>query len=174
MRITAAGRVAIGTTNPTHGLSMCTSATVDCQGRANSFISTSDGRLKGERENIVDAIEVIRKFQPMYYRWLKTGSDEEGNLTFTDEAYGKRDVGFAAQDVYKILPEAVFKPEDDSKDVWGMNYDRIVPVLVQGMQDQQDMIEDQQRQIDELREEIKSVRALVENHIAADSAKASN
>jgi predicted RNase H-like nuclease (RuvC/YqgF family) len=70
----------------------------------------------------------------------------------------KNEIGLVAQDVYAIIPEAVTVPEDENTDLWSMDYDKLVPVLIKGMQEQQEQIESQQSQIDELSEMISEMK----------------
>jgi len=65
------------------------------------------------------------------FRWMK--HDEWFNL------------GFIAQDVQNIIPESV--RYDESNDIFLMEYSAIIPVLVEGMKEQQTIIKDQQSAI---------------------------
>jgi hypothetical protein len=46
-----------------------------------------------------------------------------------------------------------------------MSYDKLVPVLIKGMQEQQSIIESQQREIDELRALYETLRVAMETII---------
>lgn len=59
-----------------------------------------------------------------------------------------------AQALYKVIPEAVSKPEDESKDLWAVDYTRIIPVLVKSVQQQQKIIEDQNKVIAEMQKDL--------------------
>jgi hypothetical protein len=58
-------------------------------------------------------------------------------------------LGFLAQDLEKILPEVVQKWQisEDCKDARSVDYMRVVPVLVEAIKEQQQIIENQQSQI---------------------------
>ena len=43
----------------------------------------------------------------------------------------KNKIGFLSQDVYKVIPEVVVY--DDSTDIYGICYERIIPVLVEAI-----------------------------------------
>ena len=58
-------------------------------------------------------------------------------------------LGFIAQDVQKVVPEAV--SYDAENDVYSMNYSAIIPLLVEGMKEQQSMIKAQQKEIEKLK-----------------------
>jgi hypothetical protein len=64
-------------------------------------------------------------------------------------------LGFIAQEVESIVPEAV--RYDEVNDIYSMEYTAIIPVLVEAMKEQQETIEElklmltqQQKQIEEL------------------------
>ena len=81
------------------------------------------------------------KMQAVQYNW-KTNPTED------------LQIGFLAQDIQKIIPEAVVEPANG--DPLGMKYAELIPVLVKGMQEQQKLIENQQKQIDELHRLLKA------------------
>ena len=63
-------------------------------------------------------------------------------------------LGFIAQDVLQIVPEAV--DYDEVNDVYSMSYTSIIPLLVEAMKEQQLQIDKQQTEIEELKEQIKN------------------
>jgi predicted RNase H-like nuclease (RuvC/YqgF family) len=68
----------------------------------------------------------------------------------------KKDIGLIAQEVYELIPEAVLKPEDESIDIWTMNYPKLIPVLIKAIQEQQEQIENLQKDNQELKTENKT------------------
>ncbi len=65
--------------------------------------------------------------------------------------------------VAKVLPEAVDKPENESKELWGVNYDLIIPVLVKALQEQMQEIENLKDMNRQLHSEVETLKAQVEN-----------
>ena len=53
-----------------------------------------------------------------------------------------------AQEVQKLFPELVKENKDG---VLAVNYSGLIPVLIEGMKEQQQIIDRQQKQIDELK-----------------------
>jgi polyhydroxyalkanoate synthesis regulator phasin len=53
-------------------------------------------------------------------------------------------IGFIAQELEKVVPELVskWKLNDDCQDARAVDYQRVVPVLVEAMKEQQKQIED--------------------------------
>ena len=85
---------------------------------------------------------------PSEYIHHSTFSDNTG-IIIQDE--GKHDIGLIAQQVYEVIPEAVNKPEDEEAELWSISYDKLVPVMVNAIKQQQHQIESQQQQIDVLK-----------------------
>ena len=94
-----------------------------------SFLS--DKRMKKdvqflENEN---SLEKIMKLQGVRFRWNESNPD----------AAGRYYLGFLAQDVLEVLPEPVLY--DELNDKYSMEYTAIIPVLVEGIKEQQAIIE---------------------------------
>lgn len=87
----------------------------------------SDERLK---ENIksIDG-ELALKLKPITYTWNAKGKEKGGN--------NKLQYGFIAQEVEKIMPDAVFTDKEGYKSV---NYLEFIPVLTQKIKDQDETI----------------------------------
>ncbi len=123
---------------------------------ANGTIQTSDARLK---KNIVDldrGIGAVMKLHPVSYEWKE---DSEGGAGVQ--------IGFLAQEVEKVVPEAVQhdfitpeqikqaveagKPAPKYTDIYGMKYVELIPVLTKAIQEQQQQIEDLKKEIQQLK-----------------------
>ncbi len=108
---------------------------------ANGVIQTSDERLKKNIGSIDKGLDAILKLRPVKYNW-KNDRDS------------KPESGFLAQEVFKIIPDAVITHEyvidSDGNEVLkeveylGMDYSKIIPVLVSAIQEQQKLIEELQ------------------------------
>ena len=88
-----------------------------------------------------NALDKISALTPRYFYW----KDENGN---SDIDKG-RQLGFFAQEVNKVVPEAAPEPKDD-QDGWGVLDRSLVATLVKAIQEQQAMIETLQAQVAEL------------------------
>ena len=99
MRINSVGNVGIGTTNPTEMLHVMGNVSTT------GVITTSDNRLKNISESISsdDSISTIR------YEW-KDGRDDRVHI------------GYGAQEVERILPDAVYT---DAEGLKAVNYDEV-------------------------------------------------
>jgi hypothetical protein len=115
-------RTGIGTL----GTSQPITARLDTSGvlYANTFTSTSDERLKTNIERIDDPFVILNEVKGVRFNW-KDGGDPS--------------VGVIAQDVEKVLPEAVKTDPEGMKSVC---YDMLIGVLIEAIKDQQKRIDD--------------------------------
>jgi Chaperone of endosialidase len=111
---------------------------------ASGVVSTSDARLKTNITTSPYGLEQVLQMNPVQYNWKENPNAD-------------LQIGFLAQDIQKIIPEAVVVPTNG--DPMGMKYTELIPVLVKGMQEQQKMIEAQQKKIAELENLIKSSKS---------------
>lgn len=77
-------------------------------------------------------------------------SETEELVIHPEKISRTNEIGLVAQEVQKIIPEAVSVPEDENRDFWSISYDTIVPVLVKAIQEQQAQIESLQQRIETL------------------------
>jgi hypothetical protein len=82
----------------------------------NSVVVDSDIRLKKDVLDLEGGLKIVRGLRPVTY------------IMKSDES-AKRQVGFIAQEVEKIVPEAVSVPSSPEA-MYGMSYERLVPHLV--------------------------------------------
>lgn len=110
----------------------------DCK---TSWPGSSDSRLKKNIRPLTSSLDTIKKLDGVKFNWRK---DE-----FPDRYFSAGDqLGFIAQDVEKVLPELV---NTDTKGYKTLNYEGIIPVLVNAMKEQQ-------QQIDELKAEVEKLK----------------
>ncbi len=118
-------RVGIGTSSPAYRLSVNGAI----HSMSNLFIS--DRKFKKNIKNINGALETILKLEGKKYNWKVDEFKNEYHFT------NKKQIGFIAQEVEKILPEVVYK---DKRGNYSMNYNAIIPVLVEAIKEQQNQI----------------------------------
>lgn len=90
----------------------------------------SDRRLKTKIVRVKSATAKIMKLTGVYFTW------NEGTKQAKDN---RRQLGFIAQDVMDVLPEAV----DDVGGHLGINYSAVTSMLVEAFKEQQDQIDEQ-------------------------------
>jgi hypothetical protein len=133
------GKVGIGTVSPSEALHV-EGATI-VTGNITAYYS--DERLKTFQGKIPNAIKKINQLNGYYF----VENELAKSLGYNND---KVQVGVSAQEVEKVLPEIVTQAPIDKKykTVW---YDKLTPLLIEGIKEQQQQIENQQQQIDELK-----------------------
>ena len=102
--------------------------------------STSDRRLKENITPIGYALEKIERINGVTFDWKKLTEEEEIYI------HGNKghDVGVIAQEIEAVLPEAVTTRDSGYKAV---NYEKIIPLLIEAIKDQQIQIDELKRKI---------------------------
>lgn len=139
-----------------------TNGTISASGDIIAF--ASDIRLKTNYKSIHNPLDKIKSLEGFTYNWNKLAKQKAGFNTKVSN------VGVSAQDVRKILPEAVklapFDNDGDNKSISGeeyltVQYDKIIPLLIEGMKEQQTTIDKQQNQIESLQSQINELVKLI-------------
>ncbi|MDM2910104.1 tail fiber domain-containing protein [Citrobacter sp. Cpo012] len=145
---------------------MYTSAGV---GTATSWVSTSDQRLKSNIEEITGSLDKLKKLTGYTY-------DKRSDLTPNEHTYTSHEAGLIAQEVQKVLPEAVTSSGDElllavnSYAVQALQInatkeldakveanEETIAVLTSKVEAQALQLEAQQQQIDELKALVQSL-----------------
>ena len=108
---------------------------------------SSDKRLKDNIFIIEDPINKIKKIKGVEFDWNKKGPLWTRAEYFGDPSGSLHDVGVIAQDIQKVLPEAVRERKDG---YLAVKYEKIVPLLIEGIKEQQNTIEDLETRIKKL------------------------
>lgn len=156
------GNVSIGKLTPVYKLDVA--GTI---GTSGGVVQTSDQRFKQNVRTLDNALDKVLNLRGVSYAWKRS---ENPAMNFE----AGTQLGFIAQEVEKVLPEAVKK---DSQGMYTMNYTAVVPVLVEAVKQQQQNFENWQKnfaateqQFDKLRAEnanLKEQNATLEARLAA-------
>lgn len=136
-------------------------------------VTTSDRKLKKNISNLSGATEILDQLQPKTYefkteKYTSMGLDEGNQF------------GLIAQELEKVLPELVknvHNPEQtdengeviiEAVDFKGVNYQALIPILIQGHKEQQEVIDEKDEEIDALKERLDKLEQLV-NSMADNS-----
>ena len=112
-----------------------------CEGDviANSSTAISDRKLKENIKPITNAVEKVMTLGGVTYNWKKDGGISAGVI---------------AQDVEEVLPEVVKeKVGKDGEEFKTVNYDGLVGLLIEGMKEQQTIINRLEERINTLEKE---------------------
>ncbi|EME1300569.1 tail fiber domain-containing protein [Salmonella enterica subsp. enterica serovar Kentucky] len=129
-------------------------------GRASNWVSSSDIRLKAHLKEIETASDKI-DYLTGYTYYKRNNLIEDENSVYSIEA------GLIAQDVERVLPEAVHSLNNDGQldpkgeAIKGINYNGVVALLVNAFKEQKEKIEKQQEEIKELKNEIAEMKAAI-------------
>lgn len=116
----------------------------------------SDQRAKTNIKTLGGGLNTILGLRPVSYNWKNEKSDIDSNSSVknvaTTNSFGpnednKTQYGFLAQEVEKVLPDAVTTDENGNKLI---NYTAIIPHLVQSVQELQGIVAEQEAVIENL------------------------
>jgi Chaperone of endosialidase/Galactose oxidase, central domain len=134
LTITGEGKVGIGTSNPTGKLHVIGNIV------ASGTITPSDIRYKKNIHSIPNALDKIMQLNGVFY---DLRSSEFPLMQFDT----KEQVGLIAQNVEQVLPNVVYTGSDGYK---GVDYAKLVPLLIEAIKEQQKQIDEQGKLIEKL------------------------
>jgi hypothetical protein len=119
--------------------------TVDISGNVTAAGSISDERLKENISLIDNPLDKIKELKGITYKLKESGYIGTGLI---------------AQDLQKVLPEAVYEvnePEKNDESYLAISYGNTVGLLVESIKEQQELIETQQTTINDLKSRIETL-----------------
>ena len=99
----------------------------------------SDDRLKTNKIELIDALNKVNSINGFTYNFNETA----GKLGFDTEIDY---VGVSAQEVQKVLPEAV-KPAQIDNDYITVQYEKLVPLLIEAIKELSDKVDDLEQKL---------------------------
>jgi hypothetical protein len=109
---------------------------------------SSDLSLKENVEPIASPLQKLRNVQGVSFTWKQEGNEHRGFP-------GGKHIGVVAQDVQKVFPEVV---QDGPEGEKAVAYSELIPILIEAMKEQQNLIEGQQKDIQELKTALKNMK----------------
>jgi hypothetical protein len=122
-----------------------TTSNLQCTGNVTAYYS-SDRSLKENIRPITSALDKVHQINGVYFDWKDDFVKEmsgDGEIAFR-----KDDVGVIAQEVNEVLNEVVAERKDGTLAV---KYEKIVPLLIEAIKEQTQMINDLQTQLKEIK-----------------------
>ena len=114
---------------------------------AGTLTENSDIRLKTNITPIRNSLSTIGQINGYTYNWK------------SDDTNTKKQVGVIAQEVREVIPEIV---KENDEGILSVSYTSLVPVLIEGMKEQQEIINSQESRIDHLEDIIKKLQEKME------------
>jgi len=168
---------ATGTSGTDYGLYSISGGTysIFCEGDAfanSGTWQTSDSKFKRDIRSFSNSLEIIKDLKPKTF-FFRT--EEYPYNKFSDGIT----YGFIAQELESILPglvkESVYPEIKDKEgnilrqkiEFKAVNYEQLIPILTQGIKEQQQEIEQQKTEIEELRKEITELKEYISNAMPA-------
>ena len=160
------GNINVGQADFTQDTSEATAFDVGNSGQAwdemhaANFVTSSDRRLKKNISQLNYGIEDIMKLKPVSYKLKK---DPEGEKTR---------LGLIAQEVKPVVNNAVDEFDYDKENgkfvkkenkYLGIDYMSLIPVLIKGMQDQQNKIDQLEQKLNKQQKQIDQLKSMIKN-----------
>ena len=130
--------IGVGEGNATHAITLPENSNASGQVKANAYLTYSSIRYKKDVEPLDDPLGTLSKLDGVSYVWKDTG---------------KKDYGFIAEEVGKVLPDIV-EFAQDSEYANSMDYIRIISFLVEGVKAQDKKIQSLEKKLDLLIEKL--------------------
>jgi hypothetical protein len=131
-------------TGTNFGSIVCNSAT------SVSYTTTSDARLKQDIRDLPNCLKTVLQASPKTFKWISSGQD---------------DVGFIAQQLKVVVPNAVHAPPDNDDGTPGfMSVDpsKLIPYLVGAVHELNSVVESQKQELVQLNTDVDDLFARLE------------
>jgi hypothetical protein len=118
---------------------------------ANGVTYSSDERFKQNISPIASPLQKLLQINGVEYEMKTT--------EFTKNHFqGRKQIGLIAQNVEKVIPEAV----NEMDGYKGVDYAKLVPLLIESVKEQQKQLDNKQKQIDELKKQNEAIIQLLQ------------
>ena len=139
------GRVYLDTYFDMQGFDIADAGTVTCV----TLVETSDIRTKKNIKKLRYGLEQVLQLEPIQYQFKKPAKKTDGSRRVKKAEKGKEkladtrgenesgidQLGFSAQDVFKIMPELTKYADKDGKETARLYTTQMIPVLVNAIQE---------------------------------------
>ncbi len=111
-------------------------------------VMISDGRLKQDVEPLKSSLEKITRLRGVSFNW------KPEKMNYAKGFGGKKQIGLIAQEVEAIFPELVYT---DAKGLKAVAYDKLGPLVIEAIKEQEKKIEEKDAQIERLEKALAAV-----------------
>jgi hypothetical protein len=126
----ATGYVGVGTDSPSYTFYVNGSS-----GGSQGWTTMSDARMKTDITEIANPLDIVTQLRGVRFKWRP--ADRRGVGEALKLPLDESQIGFVAQEVAAVVPEAVVVPAAGSKVPYGVRDSSIIPILVEAMKAQQ-------------------------------------
>ncbi len=166
------GQLGININDPTYAITLPNNTAIGTgRGRANAWTIYSDSRVKSNQQPLQNGLHLIKQMVPKTY-FHHNGNIEDGVLNLSEN--GEQTLGFIAQELYKIFPEAVQRPKDESKTLWSVDYDKVIPVVVKALQELNNQVETLESENNKLKQQLRKIEQLEARLITLEGTSGDN
>jgi hypothetical protein len=158
MTIISNGNIGIGTTTPGQKLDISAG-----NGRVQtgySWLTNSDVRYKENIYTLEGCLEKVMAMRGVSFDLINDS---------LSKGFGRKNIGYIAQELEEVIPEVVVTGSDGYKSV---AYDKITAVLTEAIKEQQNQIESFKQENQQLKSELDELKTLVNMLIANQSGQA--
>jgi len=127
LNILPTSNVGIGTIHPSYTLEVNGSVA-----GTSAYVNLSDVRLKKNIAEIRDALDMVKRIRGVRFSWKRAGERSIGKEL--NLPVGRPQIGFIAQELKGVLPEAV-STADDKDRTMSVSESKVVPVLVEAIKE---------------------------------------
>jgi len=142
----------VASSSTVSGYRMRVNGSLYCNG---NVVAYSDRRNKENIITIDNALDKVLQLRGVYYNRKQSKIDDR------DDLYKGRQLGMIAQEVQEIVPEVVSYAEEI--DQYGLDYPKMVGLLVEGIKDQHAIVESQKETINNMQKDIDMLKEMVYN-----------
>ena len=142
----------VGSSSTVSGYRMRVNGSLYCNG---NVVAYSDRRNKENIITIDNALDKVLQLRGVYY------NRKESKIDDRDDLYKGRQLGMIAQEVQEIVPEVVSYAEEI--DQYGLDYPKMVGLLVEGIKDQHSIVKTQEETINNMQKDIDMLKEMVYN-----------
>ena len=133
------GYIGFNVSDPKYRLELPNDNSNSGRGRANAWSIYSDSRLKLKQKELNYGLNEVLKMQPKSFIQYG-GSIDKGKVKLEDN--GANSIGLIAQELKDIIPEAVHTPSNEKEDFYSIDYNKLVPVLINALKELKQEIEE--------------------------------
>lgn len=143
------GFVGINRLNPAERLDVDGNGLFSGTVTSSAGLLTSDARLKKDIVTIENSIATLQQLNPVFY-------SKKQSIDSND--YSRKEYGFIAQELQKVLPELVVQTTREDK-VLAVDYNSLIPILTKAIQEQQIQLDSKNNETEVLKSKVTALEA---------------